>query len=202
MTLHRGAREIQIRFLGRAHTAGDVVVYLPRERIVITGDMLTTGLSNMSDAFVNEWVTTLDELKKLDFDTVLPGHGDAFTDKAKIDYFQAYLRDVWTEVGRLKQQGVSAEEAVEAGRPDEAQGTLPEHSGSRRSSPRSYADLRPYQVKTKRQRPWQATIRRIGMSPRANVASSCWTKVRSARRRRCSKPFSRGSAMRRATAGP
>lgn len=111
MTLHRGAREIQVRFLGRAHTAGDVVVYLPRERVVITGDMLTTGLSNMSDAFVNEWVITLEELKKLDFETVLPGHGDAFTDKAKIDYFQAYLRDVWTEVARLKQQGVSAEEA-------------------------------------------------------------------------------------------
>jgi glyoxylase-like metal-dependent hydrolase (beta-lactamase superfamily II) len=111
MTLHRGDREIQVRFLGRAHTAGDLVVYLPRERIVITGDMLTTGLANMSDGFVNEWVTTLDELKKLDFDTVLPGHGDAFTDRAKIDYFQAYLRDVWTEVSRLKQQGVSAEEA-------------------------------------------------------------------------------------------
>jgi len=112
MTLHRGDREIQIRFLGRAHTAGDVVVYLPKEKVVITGDMLTTALSNMSDAFVNEWPATLDELKKLDFDTVLPGHGDAFTDKAKIDYFQAYLRDVWTEVSRLKQQGVSAEEAA------------------------------------------------------------------------------------------
>src|SRR5437867_5907228 len=116
MTLHRRFagtdREIQIRFLGRAHTAGDVVVYLPKEKIVCTGDMLTSGLSNMSDAFVNEWASTLDELKKLDFATVLPGHGDAFTDKAKIDYFQAYLRDVWTEVSRLKQQGVSAEEAA------------------------------------------------------------------------------------------
>ena len=111
MTLYRGNREIQIRFLGRAHTAGDVVVYLPKEKLVMTGDMLTSTLSNMSDAFVNEWVTTLDELKKLDFATVLPGHGEAFTDKAKIDYFQAYLRDVWTEVSRLKQQGVSAEEA-------------------------------------------------------------------------------------------
>src|SRR5688572_13715915 len=40
LTLHRGGREVQIRFLGRAHTAGDVVVFLPRERIVITGDML------------------------------------------------------------------------------------------------------------------------------------------------------------------
>ena len=112
MTLYRGSREIQIRFLGRAHTAGDVVVYLPKEKIVMTGDMLTSTLSNMSDAFVNDWVTTLDELKKLDFTTVMPGHGEAFTDKAKIDYFQAYLRDVWTEVTRLKQQGVSAEEAA------------------------------------------------------------------------------------------
>ena len=116
MTLHRRFagtdREIQIRFLGRAHTAGDVVVYLPKEKIVCTGDMLTAGLSNMSDAFVNEWPGTLDELKKLDFVSVLPGHGDAFTDRSKIDYFQAYLRDVWTEVTRLKQQGVSAEEAA------------------------------------------------------------------------------------------
>ena len=43
---------------------------------------------------------------------MLPGHGDAFTDKAKIDYFQAYLRDVWSEVSRLKKQGVPAEEAA------------------------------------------------------------------------------------------
>ena len=112
MTLYRGSREIQIRFLGRAHTAGDAVVFLPKEKIVITGDMLTSTLSNMSDAFVNEWAVTLEELKKLDFVTVMPGHGEAFTDRAKIDYFQAYLRDVWTEVSRLKQQGVSAEDAA------------------------------------------------------------------------------------------
>ena len=89
-----------------------MVVYLPKEKAVITGDFLTSALSNMSDAFVNEWPATLDELKKLDFDTVLPGHGEAFTDKAKIDYFQAYLRDVWTEVSRFKQQGVPAEAAA------------------------------------------------------------------------------------------
>ena len=112
MTLYRGKREIQIRFLGRGHTAGDVVVFLPNEKVVMTGDFLTSGLSNMSDSYPEEWVASLDELKKLDFDTVLPGHGDAFTDKSKIDYFQAYLRDVWSEVNRLKKQGVSAEEAA------------------------------------------------------------------------------------------
>ena len=112
MTLYRGSREIQIRFLGRGHTAGDVVVLLPNEKVVMTGDFLTSGLSNMSDSYPEEWVTSLDALKKLDFDTVLPGHGDAFTDKAKIDYFQAYLRDVWSEVSRLKKEGVSAGEAA------------------------------------------------------------------------------------------
>jgi glyoxylase-like metal-dependent hydrolase (beta-lactamase superfamily II) len=112
MTLFRGDREIQIRYLGRGHTAGDVVVYLPAEKAVITGDLLTSSTSNMSDSYPLEWAATLDELKKLDFDTVIPGHGDAFTDKAKIDYFAAYLRDVWTSVSALKKQGVPAEEAA------------------------------------------------------------------------------------------
>ena len=42
---------------------------------------------------------------------MLPGHGDAFTDKAKIGYWQDYLRDVWTEVGKAKRAGMSAEDA-------------------------------------------------------------------------------------------
>ena len=112
MTLFRGDREIQIRYLGRGHTAGDVVVYLPREKAVITGDLLTSSTSNMSDSYPLEWAATLEELKKLDFDTVIPGHGEAFTDKAKIDYYAAYLRDVWSAVGALKKQGVPAEEAA------------------------------------------------------------------------------------------
>jgi cyclase len=111
MTLFRGSREIQIRFLGRGHTGGDVVVYLPREKVVITGDFLTAGMSNLSDSFPDEWVNSLEALKKLDFTTVLPGHGEAYTDRAKIDYYQAYLRDAWAEATKMKQQGVSAEEA-------------------------------------------------------------------------------------------
>jgi glyoxylase-like metal-dependent hydrolase (beta-lactamase superfamily II) len=112
MTLFRGEREIQIRHLGRGHTAGDVVVYLPKEKAVISGDLLTASTSNLSDSYPVEWAATLEELKKLDFDTVIPGHGEAFTDKAKIDYFAAYLRDVWSTVSALKKQGVSAEEAA------------------------------------------------------------------------------------------
>jgi glyoxylase-like metal-dependent hydrolase (beta-lactamase superfamily II) len=112
MTIVRGNREIQLLFFGRGHTGGDVVVYLPRERVLATGDLLTATIANMTDGFANEWVTTLDEVKKLDFDIVLPGHGAAFTGKAKFDHFQSYLRDIWTQVSRFKQQGLPAEEAA------------------------------------------------------------------------------------------
>jgi glyoxylase-like metal-dependent hydrolase (beta-lactamase superfamily II) len=125
MTLFRGEREIQIRYLGRGHTAGDVVVFLPKEKIVMTGDFLTSGLSNMSDSFPQDWVSSLDALKKLEFTTVLPGHGEAFTDKAKIDYFQAYLRDVWSETSRLKKEGVPAEEAAKRVDMTKHKGQLP-----------------------------------------------------------------------------
>ena len=60
MTLHRGSREIQIRFFGRAHTDGDIVVFLPKERMVATGDMITSALSYTGDAFVEEWPATLE----------------------------------------------------------------------------------------------------------------------------------------------
>jgi len=112
MTIYRGNREIQLLFLGRGHTGGDVVVYLPKERIVCSGDFVTNGLSNMVDGFADEWANSLEELKKLDFDFVLPGHGEAFMGKDKITAYQGYLRDIWAQVGRFKQQGLSAEDAA------------------------------------------------------------------------------------------
>jgi len=109
----RGSREIQLLHLGRAHTGGDVVVYLPQERVVFTGDMMLPGLSYMGDAHVDEWPITLEALKTLDFEWVLPGHGQPFNDRAVIDNFQAYLEDLWPKVSQLKDQGLSVERAAE-----------------------------------------------------------------------------------------
>ncbi len=109
----RGSREIQLLHLGRAHTGGDVVVYLPQERVVFTGDMMLPGLSYMGDAHVNEWPATLEALKSLEFDWILPGHGLPFNDRAVIDNFQAYLEDLWSKVARLKDQGLTAAQASE-----------------------------------------------------------------------------------------
>jgi glyoxylase-like metal-dependent hydrolase (beta-lactamase superfamily II) len=112
MTLFRGGREIQLLFFGRGHTGGDVVVYLPKEKVLATGDLLTAGISYMGDGYLEEWADTLEELKSLEFDVVLPGHGEAFRDRKKIDYFQDYLRDLSKKIAKMHADGVSAEEAA------------------------------------------------------------------------------------------
>jgi len=113
MTLYSGQREIQLLFLGRGHTQGDTVVFLPKERIVCTGDLMESRLAYMGDGLFDEWITTLEALKKLDFDTVLPGHGVPFHEKSLITAFQDYLRDLVTQVTTLRKQGMSAEDAAQ-----------------------------------------------------------------------------------------
>ena len=112
LTFFRGDREIRMIHLGRAHTGGDVVVFLPRERVVCTGDMLVAGISNLSDGYVNEWPETVEKLRALDFTDVVPGHGDPWKGKEKIDHWQAYLRDIWQQASKLHDQKVPAADAA------------------------------------------------------------------------------------------
>ncbi len=112
MTLVRGGREFRLLYLGRGHTDTDIVVYLPKERMVATGDLMETVLSYMGDSYPEEWIATLDKLKALDFDTVLPGHGVPFKGKERITAFQDYLRDLIAQTTALRRQGLSAEEAA------------------------------------------------------------------------------------------
>jgi cyclase len=112
LTFFRGDREIRLIHLGRAHTGGDVVVFLPRERVVCTGDMLVAGISNLSDGYVNEWPDTIEKLRALDFTDVIPGHGDPWKGKEKIDHWQAYLRDIWQQASKLHDQKVPVADAA------------------------------------------------------------------------------------------
>lgn len=112
MTLFRGKREIRLLFLGRGHTGGDVVVFLPREKIVMTGDLLLKTVPYMGNCYPEEWVETLERLKALEFDVILGGHGDPFQEREKIDHLQAYLRDLWRQAMHLQKSGVAAEEAA------------------------------------------------------------------------------------------
>jgi cyclase len=111
--LNLGGREVQLLFLGRGHTNGDTVVFLPREKIVATGDLMESQIAYMGDAQFDEWITTLDALKKLDFQTDLPGHGAPFKDKSLITAFQGYLRDLIKQAADLRKQGLPAESVAQ-----------------------------------------------------------------------------------------
>ncbi len=114
MTLFHGSREIRIVYLGRAHTGGDVVVHFPQDRAVFTGDILFGRPSFFGDGYVDDWPQTLENLKALDFDLVIPGHGPPLTDLTAIDKSQEYYRALWEQVAKLHADGVPAEQVVDA----------------------------------------------------------------------------------------
>jgi glyoxylase-like metal-dependent hydrolase (beta-lactamase superfamily II) len=112
MTLYRGGREIQLLYLGRGHTGGDLVVYLPKERVLCSGDLLVNQIANLVDGYVDEWPATIEKLRPLDFVDVIPGHGEPFKGKDRIDWFQAYLRDIWQQTTKLHDAKVPAADAA------------------------------------------------------------------------------------------
>jgi cyclase len=79
-----GDREVQIKFLGRGNTNGDAVVYLPKEKIVIAGDLVVYPLPYFYDGYPTEWIQTMQNLGDLDAATIVPGHGRILHDKAYI----------------------------------------------------------------------------------------------------------------------
>ena len=107
-----GSREIQLLHFGRAHTGGDVVIYLPKEKVAFTGDMMLPGLAYMGDGHVDEWPAALEGLKGLDFDAWLPGHGPVMRSKQPITNFQEYLRDLWGKSNDMYRLGIPWEDAA------------------------------------------------------------------------------------------
>jgi cyclase len=77
-----GGVEVRAYYFGRGHTNGDAVIYFPDLKVIHTGDLITEGMPVLdynNGASAVEWVKVLDEVLKLDFDTVIPGHGKLLT---------------------------------------------------------------------------------------------------------------------------
>lgn len=81
-TIDLGNREVDVKFLGRGNTGGDAVVYLPKEKIVATGDLVVYPIPYTYDGYPSEWTHTLDRLAQLDATAIMPGHGPILHDKA------------------------------------------------------------------------------------------------------------------------
>ena len=85
-----GNREVEIKHLGRGNTAGDTIVYLPKEKILIAGDLLDHPVPYLGGGYPSDLIKTLQSMAQLDASVIVPGHGEVM----RGDYGKAYLKQV------------------------------------------------------------------------------------------------------------
>lgn len=103
LTLHRGSRVIEIRKLGSGHTAADLVVHLPKEGILITGDLVVwpVPLVGNPQSHIGEWAATLEKMVALRPSIIVPGHGPVLSD-------DSYLKPIAEMFAYIKAQAEAA----------------------------------------------------------------------------------------------
>jgi len=101
---------IEVRFLGRANTDGDAVVWLPRQRVLVSGDIVVAPFPFGFRSYPADWLRTLEQLQAYNFRVLVPGHGPPQRDRAYLDRLSAAITEVRANVTPLAAQGLSLEE--------------------------------------------------------------------------------------------
>lgn len=116
-TLTLGGTEIQILFLGRAHTGGDLSVYLPKQKMLFMSEAyLNRVFPAMRSAFPSEWVAVLKKAEKMDVSIYVPGHGfveEAKASREELVQYRKAVEVVIAEVTRLHAARVPVEDAIQ-----------------------------------------------------------------------------------------
>jgi len=103
LTLWLGKLEVQLLQLGRGHTKGDTVVWLPGEKTLLSGDLVEFDATPYAgDAYFQDWPQTLDNIAALKPQALVPGRGPALKGEAQVhaglDATRSFISDVWTHV--------------------------------------------------------------------------------------------------------
>jgi glyoxylase-like metal-dependent hydrolase (beta-lactamase superfamily II) len=115
LVLHRaGGREIRLMHLGRGNTRGDLVVYLPKERVLVTGDLVVNPIPFSFGSYLGEWIETLRKLRALPADVIVTGHGPVQRDKAYIETVGALLESTLSQARDAVKRGLTLEETRKA----------------------------------------------------------------------------------------
>ena len=115
-TVKLGGAQVRVLHLGNAHTAGDSVVYFPDVKVVATSDLVTVGAGGPLVDYAGGgtaagFLTALDAMLKLDFDTAVPGAGDLQT-KADVQAFRMKFATVIDRARELVKKGVPKEQLL------------------------------------------------------------------------------------------
>jgi cyclase len=106
LDLDIGNHEVQVKHLGRGNTPGDTIVYLPKEKILVAGDLLVYPIPYTYDGYPAEWAQTLQKMALLDFETVVPGHGPVLRGKAYLNLVADLLQSAVEQMhARIRQIG-------------------------------------------------------------------------------------------------
>jgi glyoxylase-like metal-dependent hydrolase (beta-lactamase superfamily II) len=114
LVLGRGHREIHVIHPGRGNTPGDLVMWLPEERILATGDLVVHPIPYGFGSYPEEWIATLDRLAGFDFELLVPGHGEVQRDTSYIRRLQALLAEVRRQVAASVAEGKDLEATRES----------------------------------------------------------------------------------------
>lgn len=113
LDLKVGDKDVKLIEVGPAHTLGDVLVHVPGDKVIYTGDILFIGGTPILWAGpVGNWIKACDLILDLDVDAIVPGHGPV-TDKAGVRKMQEYLVFVDAETRKRYDAGLSVEEAIQ-----------------------------------------------------------------------------------------
>ena len=140
LTLHDGDRHVEIRYLGRGHTSGDLVVYLPKERIVITGDLVISPVPYVGSpqSHPGEWAATLEKLLALQPSTIVPGHGPVLRDYSYVKLMVRLFASLKQQVEAAVTRGETLDQARKSVNLDEFQNAFAGHSRMRKLIFRNY----------------------------------------------------------------
>ncbi|WP_425050971.1 MBL fold metallo-hydrolase [Psychromarinibacter sp. S121] len=119
MSVYLGNRRVDIMQLGRAHTAGDAVIYVPDQNVMFTGDIVEyKSACYCGDGHFHDWPGTIENIRAWDVDAIAPGRGDALVGKkmvnAALDSTTDFVKSTYAPVAKVALRGGSLKEAWDA----------------------------------------------------------------------------------------
>jgi glyoxylase-like metal-dependent hydrolase (beta-lactamase superfamily II) len=119
MAVYLGRRRVDLMHLGRAHTAGDIVAYVPDANVMFTGDIVEyRSACYCGDAHFHDWPGTLEKIRAWGPDAIVPGRGEALVGRAMVeealDLTGDFLRSTYAPAARVALGGGPLKEAFAA----------------------------------------------------------------------------------------
>ena len=102
-------RDIEIRYVGNGNTQGDLIVWLPNEKILITGDIVVTPIPYAFDSPFPDWIETLGVLEEFEASTIIPGHGAVMEDNSYVKRLKTLLTETLSRVKSAANDGATSE---------------------------------------------------------------------------------------------